>query len=122
MIQPCIKFIAYTSSYIILVGLVVISSLSFPINDLDDYHFKDHYPVQYPNYTAYIENVNLTYRFEANDFVIRKNKPNTIDCFICIWLIGEHYTFKCCWLFFLFYPQKYLIFYTFDALPSFGRL
>lgn len=87
MVQPCIKFIAYTTSYIVFVGLVVISSLRFPNDDLTDYKFSEHFELRMINFTNYV-NSNLTYHFQVNDFMIRDNQPNIIDCFITIWIFG----------------------------------
>lgn len=88
MVQPCIKFIAYTTSYIVFIGLVVISSLRFPSDDLTDYKFSEHYETRFENFSSYVHS-NLTYRFQVDDFIIRDSQPNVIDCFITIWILGK---------------------------------
>lgn len=89
MYQPFVKFITFALSYVVLVLLVLYSSLQFPSDELNHEQFSVYYPEHYYNYTVYVNNEKLTYRFEVDDFFIRKSRPSISDIIICIWLAGK---------------------------------
>jgi len=88
MYQPFVKFITFTTSYVILVFLVLYSSLHFPMDEVDRLQFSLEFPEFFENFTVYTSNSNLTYHFPVNDFFMRRNMPSMSDIILCIWLIG----------------------------------
>jgi hypothetical protein len=94
MYQPFVKFITFTTSYVILVFLVLYSSLHFPMDEVNRVQFSVEYPEFYENFTVYTSNSNLTYYFPVNDFFIRRNTPSMPDIILCIWLIGIYIIFR----------------------------
>ena len=66
MYQPFVKFITFTTSYVILVFLVLYSSLHFPIDEVNRVQFSVEYPEYYENFTVYTSNSNLTYYLKIN--------------------------------------------------------
>lgn len=76
-------------SYVILVLLVLYSSLQFPSDEINRDQFSLYYPLYAKNFSFYTANGNLTYRFQVNDFFIRRNRPSTPDIVISIWLAGD---------------------------------
>lgn len=88
MSQPCIKFISFIASYVVLVGLVIMSSLQLADEELNMKRFANLYPVFVNNFTHYVNNEKLLYRFEVEDFFIRNEMPTSVDFVISIWIFG----------------------------------
>ena len=94
MCLPFIKFLTFTISYMGFVCMIIASSLQFESDQKHRERFSHVYPDFHENFTAYVENEELHYRFEAPDFYIRKNQPDYLDIAICIWLFGTIMLFK----------------------------
>lgn len=90
MSLPFIKFFYYTLSYFIFLSLILVSSFQFKSNVINHEKLSDVYHENYKDFYDYVHNENLTYRFETDDFFIRKNdSPSNIDILICVWLVGN---------------------------------
>lgn len=89
MRQPCIKFVSYIISYLVLVGLLVISTLQFSDEEANKQKFSDCFPTFLNNFTNYANNERLTYRFEVSDFYLRMEKPTLLDMIISVWILGS---------------------------------
>jgi hypothetical protein len=90
MSLPFIKFFYYTISYLIFIGLILTSSFQFKSNVVNDEKLSTSYHDYHEIFYEYVHNEQLTYRFEVEDFYIRKNEsPNIIDIIICVWLFGN---------------------------------
>jgi hypothetical protein len=90
MSLPFIKFFYYTLSYLIFIGLILTSSFQFKSNVINQEKLSTNYYDYYKIFHEYVHNENLTYRFEVDDFYIRKNEsPSIIDIIICVWLFGN---------------------------------
>ena len=98
MSLPCIKFFTYTISYFIFLCLVLLSSLDIDLNTANEKQNTIQFSVAYSNsldnYTDYIENTEIEYRFAPTDFFIRQHTPNYLDIAICIYLLGNFANFK----------------------------
>ncbi|CAF0993566.1 unnamed protein product [Brachionus calyciflorus] len=86
--QPCIKFILCVTSYVFLVIFMILSSIELDFDEINQRQFSTNYPIFYNNFTSYVTNKNLTYRFDVNDFYIRSTKPSLVDLLISIWILG----------------------------------
>ena len=80
-------------TYIILVVLLFMSSLEFADEEVHRDKFSDLYPELHDNFTDYCSNENFKYRFEVDDFYIRRNNPSNLDIILCIWLFGNSIMF-----------------------------
>jgi hypothetical protein len=89
MCQPCVKFISHTITYIVFILLIIISSLQFAQDEKQARKFSNLYPALMPNFTDYVNNVYLKYRFNENDFYLRSSFPSNIDFVISIWIFGK---------------------------------
>ena len=85
--QPCVKFITFTTSYVILVFIVLYSSLEFPFN-VNHNQFSTQYSVFYKNFTDYVFNDELKYKYDEQDFFIRRNEPSYGDIVLSVWVFG----------------------------------
>ena len=101
-----LKFITFSTSYVVLVFLVIYSSLDNPSDEINRERFSLFYPGFYKNFTAYTSNSKLTYYFPVNDFYIRRNMPSISDIVLCIWLAGTKEFFS---IFIRFLPFKIII-------------
>ena len=91
MSLPFIKFFYYTISYLIFIGLILTSSFQFKSNVINDEKLSTNYRDYHKIFYEYVHNEQLAYRFEVEDFYIRKyESPNIIDIIICVWLFGNY--------------------------------
>ncbi len=88
MSLPYIKFITNILSYLLFIVLIVISSLKDPNNEMKRDKFSVVYHDRVEIFENYVENHDLTYRFEVHDFFIRNEEPFVVDVIICVWLLG----------------------------------
>ena len=88
MSLPFIKFFTFTISYIGFVFMIISSSLQLQNEQKNRERFSKIYEEHVLNYSAYINNSELKYKFKTDDFFIRKNNPDYLDIAICIWLLG----------------------------------
>ncbi|CAF0718901.1 unnamed protein product [Brachionus calyciflorus] len=88
MTQPCIKFITHTTFYAVFIALIIVSSLQFASEENKLQKFSSLYPSYYVNFTNYINNENISYKFFESDFYIRPSFPSNIDMVLTIWIIG----------------------------------
>ena len=88
MSLPFIKFISYTISYIVFIGILVASSNQFEIDESNRVKLSILHKKYFVNYTSYTKDKKLTYRFQASDMYLRSDTPTEIDIIICAWLIG----------------------------------
>jgi hypothetical protein len=89
MSLPFIKFITNILSYLIFVILIVISSLKNPDNQKHRDKFSVVYHDRLDIFKHYVENHDLTYRFQVDDFYFRKDQVFVVDIIICVWLLGS---------------------------------
>ena len=89
MKQPCIKFVTFLLTYLVFVGILLASSLNTYGEKIKRAKFSTEYPFYLENFTHYATSEQLKYRFIAEDFYIRVNKPFTIDIIACIWFFGK---------------------------------
>lgn len=87
MSLPCVKFITFITSYLLFISMLVANGIQFDYDETNNLKFSETYPQFFDNFTNYF-NSDLTYKFEVNDFYIRKNKPSKLDYAVCVWLIG----------------------------------
>jgi hypothetical protein len=88
MSQPCVKFIAFTSSYLAFVFMIAASSLNFAEEEIHREQFSIHYFKYAQNLSDYFNNSKLDYRVNTPDFFIRNDSPTNLDLAIVIWLFG----------------------------------
>lgn len=88
MTQPCIKFITHTTFYGVFIALIIVSSLQFANEETRIEKFSTRYPSYYENFTNYMSNQQLKYKFFEFDFYIRSSFPSNIDIAITIWIVG----------------------------------
>lgn len=88
MALPFIKFFSFTVSYLTFIGMLVSSSIQFEQDESTRVKLSVQYNKYFSNYTSYIKNKQLTYRFPASDMYLRTDTANQIDTVICIWIIG----------------------------------
>lgn len=93
MSQPCIKFVTHTTFYVVFIALIIVSSLQFAEVEKNAVKFSDFYPKFVDNFTSYVNNSNLKYKFFDSDFYIRPSFPSNIDIVITIWVIGKYIHF-----------------------------
>jgi hypothetical protein len=91
MSQPCVKFIAFTSSYLAFVVMIAASSLSFAEEEIHRQKFSVYYSKYAQNLSDYYNNSNLDYRVNTPDFFIRNDSPTNLDIAIIIWLFGIYF-------------------------------
>ena len=90
MSLPFIKFFYYTVSYLTFIGLILTSNFQNIENIVSEEKLSINYIEYYDDFYSYVNNKNLTYRFQVNDFYIRKNDvPNKVDILICMMLLGN---------------------------------
>ena len=89
MKQPCIKFITFILTYLFFLGILLATSLYTTGEKIERVKFSEGYSSYLANFTHYTGNEHLKYRFIAEDFYIRVNKPFTIDLIACIWFFGK---------------------------------
>ena len=89
MSLPCIKFFTSTISYFIFVVTILMSSMELYEDTAGDLQqFSVVYQNVFANYTKYVEDTSIQYRFKPTDFFIRKHEPDYLDIAICIYLLG----------------------------------
>jgi hypothetical protein len=88
MSLPYIKFVTFTISYLFFILLILISSLQLPEKEKQTHKFSEVFHDRLDLFEHYVENHELTYRFEVNDFHIRPHHPFVVDIIICVWLLG----------------------------------
>ena len=86
--QPCIKFITHSSAYFVFIILITVSSLQFASDVKFAAKFSDSYPTLVENFTKYVNNDNLLYRFMQKDFYMRSTFPGNLDFVITLWIIS----------------------------------
>jgi hypothetical protein len=91
MYQPCVKFLSHTITYVVFILMLIISSIQFSSEEKATKRMLEILPDNLTyNYTAYMENQSLKYRFNVVnlDFPVRRDKPSAMDVFISIWIAG----------------------------------
>ena len=85
--QPCVKFITLTTSYVILVIMVIYSNLDFPYEVINyRVRFSEKYPLFFNNFSYYVHNKALKYQFHIEDFYLRRSDPSQCDIVLSIWI------------------------------------
>lgn len=88
LIQPCVKFISHTITYMIFIILIIVSSVKFSEEQKESVKFSKLMPENlYNNYTSYVS-LPIDYKFEFVDFWVRNHVPSELDIAITIWIIG----------------------------------
>jgi hypothetical protein len=90
MCQPCVKFVAHTFTYLVFIGLIIASSLQITDEERKSYKFSEsEFKNFQPNFTAYVSNQKLTYRFPDDDLFFRPSTPNAMDLITSLWVVGK---------------------------------
>ena len=89
MSLPSIKFASFTVSYLAFIAMLVASNLQYKQDQKNRINFSQAYATRVNNYTAYVSNPTLKYRFKPDNFFIRKDMPMELDIAICIWVVGR---------------------------------
>lgn len=88
MCLPFIKFITYIFSYLLFLIMLVFSSFRASYEPIDAQKFSIVYGHLFENYTNYVNNAHLVYKFKPSDFYIRPCFPFILEISICVWLLG----------------------------------
>lgn len=88
MTLPYVKFWSFTISYFVFLTILILSSIQFASDEHFNIKFSIVYNKYFENYTNYIKNQELTYRFTPRDMYIRKDTPSYIDLIVCVWILG----------------------------------
>jgi hypothetical protein len=96
MCQPCVKFVAHTFTYLVFIGLIIASSLQLTDEERKSYKFSNDSSLDkyLPNFTAYVNNPKLMYRFPDDDFYFRSNSPSAMDLITSLWIVGKCFIFS----------------------------
>lgn len=68
--------------------MIIVSNLQFASDERFNEKLSIKFNKYFENYTNYIKNENLIYRFEPRDMFFRKDHLNYIDVVIIIWIFG----------------------------------
>lgn len=79
---------SFTISYSVFLIILIISSIQYALDEQYNLKLSVAYEKYFKNYTHYINNKELTYRFPARDMYIRRDAPSYIDITVCIWIVG----------------------------------